>query len=64
MPAGGSEFETRYRIWEKIQAKRYTTIPAIKIGDSSTTSFRSDKVRGWIDQFERGVMYWNLWLEE
>ena len=59
-----SEFETRYPIWEQIQEKHYTTIPAIKIGDYSTTSFRSDKVGGWVDQFERGVMYWNLWLEE
>ena len=42
-----SDFETRYPIWEKMQETHYTTIPAIKIGDASTTSFRSDKVKGW-----------------
>jgi hypothetical protein len=51
-------------IFEKIQTAHYTEIPAIKIGDSSNVSFRSAKVGGWDNQFERGVKYWNLWLKE
>jgi len=50
------------QLFEKIQTAHYTEIPAIKIGDSSTVSYRSDKVGGWDPQFERGVKFWNLWL--
>lgn len=57
------DFESRYPIWETIQEMHYTQIPAIKIGDSSTTNFRSERVRGWSDQFQRGMKFWNFWLE-
>ena len=40
-----SDFDTRFPIWEKIQTAHYTEIPAIKIGDSSNVSFRSDETR-------------------
>jgi peptide/nickel transport system substrate-binding protein len=59
-----TEFEVRYPIWEQVQAKAYTEIPAVKIGDSSYTYYRSDKIGGWTDQVERGLMYWNLWINE
>ena len=59
-----SEFDTRMPIFEKIQEAHYTEIPAIKIGDSSNVSFRSEAVGGWDPQFERGVKFWNLWLNE
>lgn len=57
-----SDFDTRKGIFEQIQTAHYTEIPAIKIGDSSNVSFRSDKLGGWDGQFERGVKFWNLWL--
>jgi peptide/nickel transport system substrate-binding protein len=59
-----AEFEQRMPIFEKIQEAHYTEIPAIKIGDSSNVSFRSEAVGGWDPQFERGVKFWNLWLNE
>ncbi|HEY8446583.1 MAG TPA: ABC transporter substrate-binding protein [Thermomicrobiales bacterium] len=59
-----ADFEVRYPIWEQIQANAYKEIPAIKIGDSSLTEYRSDKVGGWVSQVERGVPWWNLWLNE
>ena len=59
-----SDFDIRKGIFEQIQTAHYTEIPAIKIGDSSNVSFRSDTVGGWDGQFERGVKYWNLWLNE
>jgi peptide/nickel transport system substrate-binding protein len=59
-----SDFETRMPIFETIQEAHYTEIPAIKIGDSSNVSFRSEAVGGWDPQFERGVKFWNLWLNE
>lgn len=62
--AAESDFETRKGIFEKIQTAHYTEIPAIKIGDSSNVSFRSDKLGGWDGQFERGVKWWNLWINE
>ena len=37
-----SDFDTRMPIFEQIQEAHYTEIPAIKIGDSSEVSFRSD----------------------
>lgn len=58
-----SDFDTRKGIFEKIQTAHYTEIPAIKIGDSSNCSFRSDKLGGWDPQFERGVKFWNLWIK-
>jgi peptide/nickel transport system substrate-binding protein len=59
-----SDFDTRKGIFEKIQTAHYTEIPAIKIGDSSNCSFRSDKLGGWDPEFERGVKFWNLWLNK
>jgi peptide/nickel transport system substrate-binding protein len=59
-----SEFDTRMPIFEEIQTAHYTEIPAIKIGDSSRVSFRSELVGGWDGQFERGTKFWNLWLNE
>lgn len=56
-------FDARYPIWEQIQANAYTEIPAIKIGDSSVSTFRSEEIGGWTTQIERGVPYWNLWLK-
>lgn len=58
-----SDFDVRKGLFEQIQTAHYTEIPAIKIGDSSNVSFRSDKVGGWDGQFERGVKYWNLWIK-
>lgn len=60
--AAESDFDVRKGIFEQIQTAHYTEIPAIKIGDSSNVSFRSDKVGGWDTQFERGIKFWNLWL--
>lgn len=62
--AAEADFEVRKGIFEKIQTAHYTEIPAIKIGDSSNVSFRSDKVEGWDPQIERGLKFWNLWLNE
>jgi peptide/nickel transport system substrate-binding protein len=59
-----SEFDTRFAIWEDIQLAAYTEIPALKIGDSSICSFRSEKLGGWDPQFERGGKYWNFWIKE
>jgi peptide/nickel transport system substrate-binding protein len=59
-----SDFYSRKGIFEKIQTAHYTEIPAIKIGDSSNVSFRSDTIGGWDGQFERGIKFWNLWLKE
>ena len=58
-----AEFDVRYPIWESIQEMAYTQIPTIKIGDSSTANFRSETVGGWTGQFQRGLMFWNFWLE-
>lgn len=57
------EFDTRFPIWEQIQGNAYTEIPAIKIGDSSLASFRSERVGGWVNNIERGIPFWNLWLK-
>jgi peptide/nickel transport system substrate-binding protein len=59
-----SEFDTRMPIFEQIQEAHYTEIPAIKIGDSSLVSFRSERIGGWDGQFERGRKFWNMWLNE
>ncbi len=58
-----ADFDVRYPIWESVQEMAYTQIPAIKIGDSSTANFRSETVGGWTGQFQRGLMFWNFWLE-
>lgn len=62
MLAAGS-FDERYPMWEQIQANAYTQIPAIKIGDGATITTHADSVKGMSTQFERGYMYWNLWIE-
>jgi peptide/nickel transport system substrate-binding protein len=59
-----SDFDVRKPIFEEIQAAAYTEIPAIKIGDSSKVSFRSEKLGGWDGQFERGLKFWNFWISE
>jgi peptide/nickel transport system substrate-binding protein len=59
-----TDFDTRFGIWEQVQTAHYTEIPALKIGDSSICSFRSETVGGWDGQFERGGKYWNYWIKE
>ena len=59
-----TEFDARYAIWEEIQRKIYTEIPAVKIGDASIASYYLEQTGGWVSQVERGVPYWNLWLKE
>lgn len=59
-----TEFETRYGIWEQVQTAAYTELPALKTGDASICSFRSESVGGWDGQFERGGKYWNFWIKE
>lgn len=59
-----TDFDTRFAIWEKIQTNAYEEIPAVKTGDSSVISVWSAKVGGYTDQLQRGVPYWNVWLEE
>jgi peptide/nickel transport system substrate-binding protein len=58
------DFDTRYAIWEELQHNIYTEIPAVKVGDASLASYYSESIGGWVEQVERGVQYWNLWLEE
>jgi peptide/nickel transport system substrate-binding protein len=62
--AAEADFEVRKGIFDQIQTAHYTEIPAIKIGDSSNVSFRSDKLAGWDPQIERGLKFWNFWLDE
>jgi peptide/nickel transport system substrate-binding protein len=59
-----TEFDARFAIWEEIQRKIYTEIPAVKIGDASIASYYSERVGGWTQQIERGIPYWNLWINE
>jgi len=58
-----TEFDTRFGIWEQVQTAAYTELPALKTGDSSVCSFRSEKLGGWDGQFERGQKYWNFWIK-
>jgi peptide/nickel transport system substrate-binding protein len=58
------DFDVAYPIWEQIQSNAYTEIPSMKIGDGATTSSRSASIGGWTELFERGFMYWNLWINE
>ena len=62
--AAEADFDVRKGIFDQIQTAHYTEIPAIKIGDSSNVSFRSDKLAGWDPQIERGLKFWNFWLDE
>jgi len=59
-----TDFDTRFAIWEQIQEKIYTEVPAVKVGDASIASYYSENIGGWVSQVERGVPYWNLWLKE
>ena len=58
-----TDFDTRFEIWKKIQMNMYTEIPAVKTGDSSNITVWSKKVGGYTTQLQRGVPYWNIWLE-
>ena len=61
---GESDFDARYAVWEQIQEKIYTEIPAVKIGDASLASYYSERIGGWTPLIQRGVQYWNLWLND
>jgi peptide/nickel transport system substrate-binding protein len=54
-----SEFETRYPIWEQIQANVYSELPIVKVGDASSVAYYRENVGGWISQVDRGIQYWN-----
>lgn len=59
-----TDFETRFDLWEQIQQLAYEQVPAVKTGDSSIISVWSRNVGGYTEQLQRGVPYWNVWLEE
>jgi peptide/nickel transport system substrate-binding protein len=59
-----SDFDTRYELWEQLQQRAYDTVPAVKTGDSSVISVWSRQVGGFTEQLQRGIPYWNVWLEE
>ena len=61
---GETDFDARYAIWEQIQEKIYTEIPAVKLGDASLASYYSERIGGWTQIIQRGVPYWNLWLND
>ena len=61
---GESDFDARFAVWEQIQEKIYTEIPAVKIGDASLASYYSERIGGWTPIIQRGVPYWNLWLND
>lgn len=58
------DFEKRFEIWERIQQLAYETVPAVKTGDSSTISVWSAKLGGFTTQTQRGIPYWNVWIED
>lgn len=57
------DFEKRFELWEQIQINAYEQVPAVKTGDSSVISVWSRDVGGYTNQLQRGVPYWNVWLE-
>ena len=57
---GEIEFDARYAVWEQIQEKIYTEIPAVKIGDASLASYYSERLGGWTPIIQRGIPYWNV----
>ena len=59
-----TEFDARFAVWEQIQEKIYTEIPAVKIGDAAIASYYSERLGGWNPMIERGIPYWNLWLKD
>lgn len=59
-----TEFDDRYAIWEEIQERIYSEIPAVKIGDVSLASYYADAIGGWVNTIARGIPYWNLWLND
>lgn len=61
--ASETDFETRFALYEQIQQLAYEQVPAVKTGDSSTIAVWSASVGGFREQLQRGVPYWNVWLE-
>ena len=59
-----TDFDARFAVWEQIQEKIYTEIPAVKIGDASLASYYSERLGGWTPIIQRGIPYWNLWLKD
>ena len=59
-----SEFEARFALWEELQANIYAEIPSVKVGDAAEAAYYSENVGGWPATVERGVPYWNLWLND
>ena len=57
------DFERRYEIWERIQTLAYETVPAVKTGDSSSIAVWNADLGGFTTQLQRGVPYWNVWIE-
>ena len=62
--ASETELETRFEIYEQIQQLAYEQVPAVKTGDSSSIAVWSASVGGYGAAIQRGVPYWNVWLNE
>lgn len=62
--ASETDHETRFELYEQIQRLAYEQVPAVKTGDSSTIAVWSSSVGGFREQLQRGVPFWNVWLED
>lgn len=58
-----SDFDTRYAIWEQVQANFYNEVPMIKVGDFNSVTAYSQNVGGFIPLTQITLPLWNMWLE-
>ncbi len=59
-----TDFDTRFAIWEEIQALFYEQVPVIKNGDALRTMVHTASLKGLSDQVQLGPILWNAWIEE
>jgi len=57
------DFETRYSIWEQIQALIWEDVPFIKIGNAFFLDIISTRVKSSDHPIMLIPYFWNMWLE-
>jgi peptide/nickel transport system substrate-binding protein len=58
------DLERRIELWEQVQYIAHDTVACVKTGDASVIAVWSADVGGFRTQLQRGVPYWDIWLED
>jgi len=57
-----TNFDERYKIWEKVQKLFYEEVPTVKVGDYANFRIAGKEVQGLVNMPD--IFFWNVWKQK